>query len=166
MKRLYLILFLYISFTCQKSSGQSKISQNKSDQFLKWLLEKRSEEIISERASELSLDLLKDIPEVNYSKNDSIKIQKQIDDNNLSIFNYKIFSGKKFVNDSTLKEITSKSAYIFLRISNPIFFENGKKIWILVEEHCGDNCGSGKIQVFRKIGSQYQLIAEKLIWIS
>jgi len=169
MKLYQCVVSVLFTLSVVQCNSQKVITDNTLEEgFLKWILESRSEEIVSQRTAHLSYGNWKDVLLlVRNSDKDSTQFQKLINESNLFMFNYSgRFAGKLFLGDSALNVIASKPLYLFLKISKPIFFDQGDKVWILIEEYCGDNCGSGKIQVFKKEKNSYSLLAEKVVWIS
>jgi hypothetical protein len=166
MRLLYLTLIIFCtlkSFNCnsQKHSDGSK------EDFLKWLLKKREEQTVSKKTVPLDFGIFKDLSnEIKLSAKDSAEIKVGMEENNNSGFNYNNFVRKTFVGDSTISEMTKKTAYLFLKISRPIFFDHNNKILIFIENHCGDNCGSGMVEIYTIDKSGYSLLFNKLIWIS
>lgn len=161
-----LILFvpiLFINCNAQRISN----NQNQKEKFLLWLLNQRSENIISQKPAYLKPEYLNLLTEeMKVSLKDSINIEKQINKSNADHFEYSNFANKTFLPDSATFRLSQNTAHLFLKISNPIFFNKGKKVLIFIEEHCGDLCGSGIIEVYEKTSSGFNLLFVKDIWSS
>lgn len=165
MKLFY--LFLILSTTASQCSSQKVSLGNtkKSDRFLRWILDNRKETLVSNQPVKLDMGALQNLSEeINFSKKDSVTIEKQIKENNKTFFDAKLIPNKTLLNDSRIKKEREKSTYLFIKISKPIFFNN--KVWIIVEEYCGDSCGSGQLEVYGVEKSGYSLLFRKRLWIS
>lgn len=157
------VLNTCICFQCnaQKNLTDSK----KSNSFLKWVLENEKATDVSTTPLKIDFGVLNILSkEITFSKKDSIDIQKQIVKNEKSNLNSSISLSKHFLNDGELKESMKNEPYWFLKVSKPIFFQD--KVLIIVEEHCGIECGSGEIQVYQIKNSTYNLLFKEMIWIS
>ena len=161
MKIFYLsIILLTTIFTNCSSQQKLDINKHRSDLFLKWILKNREEKIVSTKPIQLSMGTLwrmKD--DIKFSKKDSLSMRQQIEINNKIFFDSSLAPNKLF-----LEKI--ESGYTYLKISKPIFFSNGKKLWINLENHCPDTCGEGFIEVYEVNKSGYKLLLKISTWIS
>lgn len=131
-----------------------------SDDFLKWRLAGIEEKIVSVKPVEVDINTLDRMSEkVKFSKNDSLDIQKQIEINNKYRYDSTLFPQKLF-----REKIGVESFYI--KISRPIFFDNGRKLWVYIEYHCPDTCGKGIIEVYAADKAGYKLLFTIGTWIS
>jgi hypothetical protein len=170
MKNIYLkVLTLgFLLFSQCASQKNPKVTLDREDTFLLWLLKSRTEINVSKSPVKLNkghLEILSTV--IDFSRKDSLNMSLQSDANNKSSINSKLLPEKTFLDSFLIEEMIKRVNYSFLKISNPIYFENGKKVWIVVEQYCGDLCGSGEIQVYNiRDNNIYELIDKKRIWIS
>ena len=163
-KNLLLIFCCTVCINCKSQNiGYNKQHEN----FLNWFLKQRSEKIVSKKTALLNTGYINYLLEgTNFSNKDSIGFIKQINESNSFLYSYTTFSKKTFIEDSVIHTLSINPSHLFLKISKPIFFHNKDRVWIFVEEYCGDLCGSGMIEVYKKTKSGYVLLFKKLIWIS
>jgi len=168
MKLFLQAISISVFVTGLNCNGQKTQSKTAEYNFLESVLRSHEEKIVCSKTVPLTMNLLENISEeVNLSARDSVDIQKQINYNNSSIFNFKkSFAGKTFLDDSAIIKNFRPPAYRYLKISKPIFFNGGSKAIIFIEEHCGDLCGSGVIEIYRKDQQSYMLLFRKTVWIS
>ena len=162
MKNIYLISLLVIALMNQHCTAQQGTTQSKKyfDLFLKWRLAKSEDKMVSTQPVPLDVNILGRMSEgVKFSKKDSLEIQPQLERNNKYKYDSTLLPAKTFI-----EKIPEH--YSFTKISNPIFFDNGKKLWVYVEHHCTDTCGEGKIEVYEVNNGKFKLVFETLAWMS
>ena len=145
-----------------KCSSQNKIDEKKKDanSFLIWLLNQQNDKNVFAKPIELSLETLSSMSEeVKFSKKDSTDIELQIINNNKAWFDSTLSTTKTFVDKTRVEDA-------YLKMSKPIYFDNGKKLWIYLEHYCGIECGNGEIQVYEKNRNDYKLLFKIRTWIS
>ena len=158
MKIFYLIVLVFYSLISLECNSQSKM--NESDKFLSWLLKNREEKIICTSPAEISMSKFNQIKnEFTFSEKDSLSIQKKIMENKKAVFHKSLSPDKSFLDKIEIGNT-------FLKISQPIFFDDGRKVLIYIEHHCGIECGEGSIEVYeiKKLG--YTLLYKAEIWES
>jgi hypothetical protein len=127
---------------------------------LNWRLAKIEEKIISVKPMELDINTMARMSErVKFSKNDSLEIQSQLEINNRYKYDSTLFSGKSF-----REKIETERSYI--KISRPIFFDNGRKLWVYVEHYCPGTCGHGVIKCYGADKTGYKLLFTIGTWMS
>ena len=162
MKNIYVISLLLIALMNQHCTAQQATKQSKKyfEKFLKWRLAKSKDKMVSTQPVQLHMKTLGRMSEgVKFSKKDSLEIQPQLERNNNYKYDSTLFPGKIFIEKVAVD-------HSFTRISNPIFFDNGKKLWVQVEHYCGDTCGEGKIEVYEVNNGEFKLLFETLAWMS
>ena len=162
MKNIYVISLLLMALTNQHCTAQQATKQSKKyfDQFLKWRLARSKDKMVSTQPVQLHIKTLGRMSEgVRFSKKDSLEIQRQIERNNTYKYDSTLFPGKTFIEKIGVE-------YSFTKISNPIFFDNGKKLWVYVEHYCPDTCGEGRIEVYEVNNGTFKLLFETLTWMS
>jgi hypothetical protein len=165
MKLLFYILPLFACVTNCNSQKNIAGNSKSADKFLRWILEERAEVIISNKPVHLEINLLQGLAdEIKFSKKDSIAISDQIAMNNKAVFNSDLTAKKTFLSDTELKKETDKSTYLYLKVSRPVFFSD--KVFIFIEQYCGDLCGHGEIQVYSINKGDHKFLFKKQIWIS
>jgi hypothetical protein len=155
-------MFLFFSVTSIECNSQRGILDKKKngDLFLKWLLNKRQEKNVSTKPIELSMGTLWRMrKEIKFSGRDSLDIQLQIEENNKATFDSTLSPNKSFLEKTRIEDE-------YLKISRPIYFANGKKLWVYIEHYCGDTCGEGFIQVYEINKKGYTLLFHISTWIS
>ncbi len=93
---------------------------------------------------------------------DSSKIEKQYIRNSKlqQLFN-------KIGTDSGYKYLEKTyKAQSFIRFSTPLFSENGNKLLLTVDFHCGGLCGGGDTYLFEKKNDKWRIIYKNTNWIS
>lgn len=162
MKNIYFILVLLLAFASSHCNAQRTTKQTEKyfDHFLKWRLAKSEDKIVSVQPVQLDIKTLARMSEdLKFSKKDSLEIQPQLERNNKYKYDSTLFPAKTFIEKIPYE-------YSFVKISNPIFFDNGKKLWIYIEHHCPDTCGEGRIEVYEIDGGEFKLLFETITWIS
>ena len=162
MKILRLLILIILSLAFVNCGFQKAISnrEKSSDLFLKWLLESIDEKMVSKKSIQLSMETLWRMREdIKFSKKDFLTMKKQIEINNKTIFDSSLSLNKTFIEKIEYN-------YTYLKVSNPIFFDNGKKLWVNVEKYCPDTCGMGFIEIYEVSKSGYKLLFKIRTWIS
>jgi hypothetical protein len=161
MKNFYLISVLLLGFISSHCNAQrtNKQTEKYFDHFLKWRLAKSEDKMVSVQPVQLDIKTLARISEgLKFSKKDSLEIQSQLERNNKHKYDSTLFPAKTFI------EIIAYE-YFYVKISNPIFFDNGKKLWVYIEHHCPDTCGEGRIEVYEIDRGEFKLLFETITWI-
>jgi hypothetical protein len=160
---LFLVAVIFINCNAQRISYYD----NQDETFLLWLLNQRSENVISQKPAYVKPEYIISLyEEMKVSFRDSVSIGKQVTKNNADHFKYSNFADKTFLPDSATFRLSQNTTHLYLKISKPIFFDKGRKILIFIEEHCGDLCGSGVFEVYEKTPSGFNFLIVKEIWIS
>jgi hypothetical protein len=163
MKNIHLISLFVLALTTH-CNAQKTMKQSKKyfDQFLKWRLAGIKEKMVSIRPTQLDMKDLARMAEddnIKFSKKDSLEIKPQLEINNNYRYDSTLFPAKTFI-----KKI--EYGYFYIKISNPIFFDNGKKLWVYIEHHCPDTCGEGRIEVYELNNGEFKLLFETVTWVS
>ena len=153
---LFGILISIIFLNC---SSQRNITTKKSKQeFLQWIIEQQSEKQIYKQPIELSIEKFWKLKaHANFSKEDSIELQSQIELNNKTAIDVKLPSNKTFITD-----VENEDTY--LKITNPIFFDDGKKVWIYMQHHSAGKSGSETVEVYEVNDKRYKRHSGMFIW--
>lgn len=162
MKNIYLLSILFLSIITLDCNAQQSLKKSKSDydNFLRRRLSTIEEKVVSIKPVFLEINTLARMSEdIKFSKKDSADIRLQLETNNKFIYDSTLFPTKSFIEKTTIDDT-------YIKISRPIFFEKGKKLWVYIEHHCPDTCGEGVIEVYEVDKTKFKLLFRIVTWIS
>lgn len=158
MSKFLSIVTLFSLFLATCKSQRNIVSRKTKEEFLKWIIEQQPEKKIDKKLVTISLQrFFKLKGDLELSKNDSIKIAEQIHSNSESHLDVNISPNKIIISD-----VAKENDY--LRVSNPIFFDKGKKVWIYIWHICPDDCQNENVEIYEIDKEKYKRLSGTIIY--
>ncbi len=146
--------------------AQREITTTQKNIFLKWYISNKNISVITNYTAKVDFTNQKYLPDsLKISNSDSIAALKQIVFNNSYFFKKKLLKSVVIYKRDVIKKPTNSSA-VFHTISLPIFYNKGDFILIMNEDYCGDHCGSGIIEIYKRVNNKYELLFSYELWVS
>ena len=152
MKKFYLPTVIGLFFIIDCSSQRKFTSEKSRHAFFKWKVQEQVEEQIFHQTIDLAIESLSILNQVTtFGRIDTLDIQCQIKHTNGATLSPDIYGEKTIVTNV-------KGDY--LKFSNPIFFDDDKKVWIYMQYWSAGKLGVESIEIYEWTNEGYKRLLE------